>query len=205
MGDIKIDYIKSNHTVYVRRYSSKRSRPKKPVESQQAFCGRPEKNNKSLSSIKKKAEKEKRIRNEAKKSNRDREINILDSKAPIEDDIQEEWQERERIAKQLGIPLDDPHFWRKEGRYKKTPLFDDDGRTSNVWGKNINPKAERMKKKWYLPAFIQSLYGGRKQKRKTRRHKKRRRRRKSTRKKQKHRLHITGRKKKTRKRIRGVK
>ena len=166
---------------------------------------------------KKKAEKEKRIRNEAKKSNRDREINILDSKAPIEDDIQEEWQERERIAKQLGIPLDDPHFWRKEEeerrrrkkewmkRIKETPLFDDDGRTSNVWGKNINPKAERMKKKWYLPAFIQSLYGGRKQKRKTRRHKKRRRRRKSTRKKQKHRLHITGRKKKTRKRIRGVK
>jgi hypothetical protein len=48
-----------------------------------------------------------------------------------------------------------------------------------------------------------TMEGGKK--RKTRRHKKRRRRRKSTRKKQKHRLHITGRKKKTRKRIRGVK
>jgi len=81
----------------------------------------PKRTIKVLRASKKKAEKEKRIRNEAKKSNRDREINILDSKAPIEDDIQEEWQERERIAKQLGIPRDDTHFWRKEGRYKKLP------------------------------------------------------------------------------------
>ena len=48
-----------------------------------------------------------------------------------------------------------------------------------------------------------TMEGGKK--RKTRRHKKRRRRRKSTRKKQKHRLHITGRKKKTRKAYKGRK